>query len=674
MNIATELGPLPESDENARLQRESFKALDRLLSGQNTFVFRHEPIEDFGVDGSLELNIDGHMTNFRAQVQMKSSAHLKATADGYIARQVESANLNHLLNGTCPLYLLWDESTDAFWYLWAQDENRRLSTDNSSWREQKTITLKFREKFTANSFSVLQKRILDSGRLLRKIHDSLARATDGEQVFFRIDVDSLSITDPSMATSVLLASGTAIVAAGFPKQVVELMRLVDPATCSLPRMELTRGYAEYTLGNHWEAISHIRHAMARGDELSSQDNQFLVSLKDASEYHVGLIDSATYESRTRDRIKTLTGVEALHAKQDALYHQCVRSTNLQERSKLAKELRSVTEKISNDAKAMPSSKLNAKLLLLYVEGIEANFAASQKEFTAEIRSKLYPEDVLGILGSLQEARERRQQWGNQATEALREAYDLNHPILIFQALYVSLKIMIGRLFEECLDEISHNRNFVIKPSQETRFQQMLDEAARLNVVNGSVEGRLQLDELKAEFLELQGDLEAAKATALTMHPIASAMGFGPTAQTAKDLIDGDTLLARFKRKYSEDAAADKDVELASNSDEQLARLAGHFYGTLETPVARYEVVLEHLRIIRQMAQERVNCCRYLVMLEDLSKSTIKETAFSELPSRKCQCTKFGYTTVHESLNATSVIVEFKQSYCGTCLDRSPKRD
>jgi len=27
-DIAADLGPLPESDENARLQRESFKALD----------------------------------------------------------------------------------------------------------------------------------------------------------------------------------------------------------------------------------------------------------------------------------------------------------------------------------------------------------------------------------------------------------------------------------------------------------------------------------------------------------------------------------------------------------------------------------------------------------------------------------------------------------------------
>jgi len=106
-DFSTKLGPLPQSDENARLQRESFKALGRLLSGQDSLVFRDERIEDYGVDGSLEVNFGGLMTNFRAQTQMKAATSLAGTAAGYIARSVATANLNHLLNGVCPLYILW---------------------------------------------------------------------------------------------------------------------------------------------------------------------------------------------------------------------------------------------------------------------------------------------------------------------------------------------------------------------------------------------------------------------------------------------------------------------------------------------------------------------------------------------------------------------------------------
>lgn len=52
-----ELGPLPESDENARLQRESFKALQRLLSHRDSLIYRDERVEDFGIDCSLELKV-----------------------------------------------------------------------------------------------------------------------------------------------------------------------------------------------------------------------------------------------------------------------------------------------------------------------------------------------------------------------------------------------------------------------------------------------------------------------------------------------------------------------------------------------------------------------------------------------------------------------------------------
>jgi hypothetical protein len=69
----------------------------------------------------------------------------------------------------------------------------------------------------------------------------------------------------------------------------------------------------------------------------------------------------------------------------------------------------------------------------------------------------------------------------------------------------------------------------------------------------------------------------------------------------------------------------------------------------------------------------VNWCRHLVMLEDLSKSLIQETAFSELFSRMCRCEKFGFTTGHGSVDATNVIADFKQTFCGTCHARDFKQ-
>ena len=121
------------------------------------------------------------MTNFRAQVQMKGSAHVKVTKTDYIPLQVDTAaNLNYLLNGSSPLYILWDAQTNQFWYLWAQEENSRLLRENPAWAQQTSITLEFRKHFTPEVVPWIIERILQEGRQQRVIRDRLARATEGE--------------------------------------------------------------------------------------------------------------------------------------------------------------------------------------------------------------------------------------------------------------------------------------------------------------------------------------------------------------------------------------------------------------------------------------------------------------------------------------------------------------
>jgi hypothetical protein len=148
LHSARDLGPLPISDDNAELQRESIKALNALLKGQDDIIFRDERVDDYGVDGSFELKLRGRMTNFRGQVQMKASGHLEPVKNGSISFSVRTANLNYLLNGTAPIYILYDSGKNEFWYAWAQDESRRLEAENPAWRRQDSITLKFTERFS----------------------------------------------------------------------------------------------------------------------------------------------------------------------------------------------------------------------------------------------------------------------------------------------------------------------------------------------------------------------------------------------------------------------------------------------------------------------------------------------------------------------------------------------
>jgi tetratricopeptide (TPR) repeat protein len=199
-DFENELGPLPESDENARLQRESFKALQRLLSYRDSLIYRDERVEDFGIDCSLELKVGKYVTNFRSQAQVKATARVTMTQEGYVSFSVETANLNLLLNGTCPAYLLWEEASDEFWYTWARDQYTRLSTENPTWQSQKKITLQFRTKLTSDTLSDFEQKILDEGRFNRGLQDLIAL---GEQIATSTALPPIT---PAVQQTVLLLS------------------------------------------------------------------------------------------------------------------------------------------------------------------------------------------------------------------------------------------------------------------------------------------------------------------------------------------------------------------------------------------------------------------------------------------------------------------------------------
>lgn len=200
-----------------------------------------------------------------------------------------------------------------------------------------------------------------------------------------------------------------------------------------------------------------------------------------------------------------------------------------------------------------------------------------------------------------------------------------------------------------------------------------EEAAKLNSSDGAVERRLQLEELQADFLELQGNRAGAKRLAAKTYSEALAMGFGPIAEHAKRLLDDDTILLQWERNVQQLQSEDDDLQRVNNSDEQLSRIATQLLLSAESPPARLEVIIDLLRSYRQIARERMDWCRHLQILEDLTKTSDPKTAFGELPARKCHCSEFRHETEDASTDASAVIAEFKQIFCASCPARAPKR-
>ena len=590
------LGPLPESDQNAILQDRSLKALNALLEPQEVVKFRDERIDDYGVDGSFELRLHGRMTNFRAQVEMKGTGSVEQNKDGRVSLSVRTANLNYLLNGASPIYILFDGDKREFWYVWAQDENRRLQTANSDWKKQETISLRFRERLTLNSLNGIVERVLCEGRMHREVHDSLARATANEPVVVSIEPDSLKVTDPSHARDILLASGPAIVAAGFPQEALQLFRLLDSTIQDLSRVQLTAGYAQYILGKYYNALGHIRQSIARKQELSDRDRNFLLTLKDACEFHVGIIDSATYQTRMNEHGMSLTGLEALEAGQDAAYHQYLRERDCVKRAWLADRVRRITNEILSHTEATDSIRLGARLILIYVEGTEANLAVTSELLSVRVRATMFGGQPHDILTDYRRARSRVTEWEAASERALKEAQELGHPILVAEAFLIGLSGRIGKLMDHRLEAICTNAQFQVSDQTTSRIRRDIETALALTDRNGTVETRLRIKRFRADFLEIIGDLTAAKEVAAEVYPEAEAMGFINIAERTRELLEDRTLLMQFEKDVKRMENADQDIEFAAYSDVELEKFARGVTEIVGSPPARPEVVRQYCEL------------------------------------------------------------------------------
>ncbi|MGO8733303.1 MAG: DUF4365 domain-containing protein [Terriglobia bacterium] len=668
---AADLGPLPKSDENAELQRTSIKALQALLLATDCIVFRDERIEDYGVDGSFELKVAGFMTNFRAQVQLKGTKSIDPNQDGSMSLPVEPKNLNYLLNGPIPIYVLFDAKRNEFWYVWAQEENRRLESADRKWKQQTRVNLRFTKRLTADALSQVRDQILHVGRSLRQINDSIARSTTSERVVFQIDPASLETTDPSKARIILMANGPTIVASGYPRKALQLLALVDTQTGNMPRIQLIAGYAEYTLGKYYNSLGHLRQAMARSQELSGRDRAFVNRLRDACELKLGIIDTETYQRRAEERTRALTGVESLEAQLEIYQHQCLTARNPDVRPTLASKVREVTQQILNHPDATEPAKLAASLAHLYIQGTEANMEVTNQKGLSRMRASMFPNQGQPMAGRYGFAIHHWSDWEKWSDAALKKAYALGHPILIGEAHAVVLAVYLNRLLSQRVEALFYDKPFRVASDTASKVLAGIESALAVYNLSGAVEGRLRVNVLNMDFLEIEGDLAGAKKLAKQIYPEAEAMCFASFAERAKETLEDRSLLMRIERDVKQLKLTDKDISMACMSDGDVKRFAQDILLSCRLPESRLGVVEECCKSLRVVAQERCNWCRHLDVWEEKPAEPDPATAFTHLPNQRCICEKFGHETRIITTDLRGLIGAFKQMYCTNCKDRVP---
>jgi hypothetical protein len=666
------LGPLPKGDRADDLQQQSLTAF-RAAVPVDRFLFRDERVDDKGVDVSLELKANGCFTNIRTQVQLKSTDRASTNADGSVSLQVDVSNLNYMLNGPSPLYLLWIAPTNELRYAWAQDEARRLHEQSPDWDQQGKVTLRFSAFVTRAAWDDVYARVLREGQLQRQVHDRLAQATTAERIVIRIDPKTLATTDSDQAYQVLSTSGLAVVAAGYAGHVLSQAQLLTPTQMSEPRIQLVCGYAAATLGDYFAARGHLGRATAGRPQLTQLDGFFLDSLLLTCDFHVGRIGADEFRER-RLRIEAdAPPAIAMQVRLDRLRRDHLAERDDSHRSAVAAELRREVACITADPDATASMKLEAQIVQLYAEGGDLNldFIRTMCRFQMRAGMGREPATPRGLAAYARNSEEYARLDG-VAIACVREATRLQHPLLLAEAFVTRAVIHISRVVDMRFWVASGGGTPSETPEAVFReLHHQIEQAASLFKQAECTEGEVRATLLLADWLEINGQAAQAREYAQRVEGLARGLGYARHVQQVEEHLSGQTDFRRLMSLLTD--RPDLDTQLASSSDEEIRRFAADCAAAMELPPIRLPVVERECFSMRAVAQEQLCWCRHLEMEQDLRHTWSRATSYLTDPERECVCRKLGHRTRLLTLNWEALIEGFKRTYCTGCVDRSPRQ-
>ncbi len=670
------LGPLPKADRNAELQQRSIAAFQSSIPSDR-FLFRDERSDDAGVDGSLELKAYGRYTNLRSQVQLKSTDSTVTNDDGSISVQVKVSNLNYLLNGPSPIYVLYIAHREELRFAWARDERKRLDESNPDWLGQETIAIKFYSSLTPEALEYIYQRISQEAQFQRKINNTLDIASSTEPIVVSIDPETLDITDPEEAKRILISSGTAIVSAGYVDQVKNLIRVLNSSDAQLPRILLVNAHAEYNQGRYKTADALLSEAALRLDELSAEDQLFLETLQDGCNYQTGQISISEFSQRLTERTQNDNSSFSLSNRLDQLRYTLFLERDFPRRIPVFEELKLLVNEITNSPDRADALKIHARICWAEAEGyqITLNFL----QIAAEMRVKFasgsvnwqevfQAEETMGILSAKFTA------WDRDTIKVIQDATSVGNPFLVANALVIRGNVYFLSLTTQKMSSRLYNIPFILSKPLVDDLIKSAEQASQIFKQSKNLEAELRANVLMADLYELIGNQTEAQKIARAILPKAKVMGYANSVLRAEEHLSGQSPQNKMEEAFRPRTEIEKARYMAQMSDEELKQNAAQTLRTFGLPEERLPIMEREYSYRRDIAREKLDGCRHIELLEDKQHQASPITHYRTDPLRFCRCRFHGYFTNIGYPDGRRVIAAFKKSYCEECIDKNPLKE
>lgn len=663
-----QLGPLPQSAPEHELERIGLQAFQGFLSDHPYLIPRDERLVDYGVDLSLEVVSDGRPTNCRAQAQLKSSTSPKYNQDGSTSVSITVANLNYLLNGRSPIYILYIKDTEEFRYAWAQDEAQRLG---DRWREQSYVTLRLADKMEPSTLGLIRDRILREGRLRRQIDESLTRNALTRQIDIRIDIDSGDITDSKQAYKSLTDQGLQAVALGMPDKVLEAARLIDKEDRKDPRVPLVSAYAYYSMGRYHDAMAQLAQLSTTSMQLEEDDLLLANYILSACARHMGQTTAAEYQKEIETLGRSATGDMAADLELEDMRMRAITAGLAREGIPLLDQLIAKARKIVDDPSTSSPRRIHTHLTMLDATSLRLTADWLQLLMLMKIRSRVGLDEYGTLAPAIRTHIEAVVAWVNEVSSVVNEAVKAGHMLFVAEGLRIRAQGLIWQARQQKMLDMAHGETYTAPSELVGQLRQDCEKAARAFQQIDILEGELRARLLMADVHDLVDDFEAAKEIALEVAPLAKAWSCAGVEAHAAEYLGNRSAHSEFVDSMRLRTRHEKDREYRKHSDEMIRRFASDTITALGLPQDRLGNIKKDYLAERDFSNERLLWCQHLFVIQDLRHTLDKSTFYTVDPDRGCYCKRFSYRTLIVNPDHKVVLDAFKAARCRECSFREP---
>lgn len=620
---------LPSTNHNEELESISENAL-RPLFDISRFHFCTQDRRDKGVDLTYEIKKSDNHTGFRFVIQLKATESIQPNkSDGSFSLQLDTSNINYLLNHNAPaFYIFYSSATNIFYYESVTDILKFLQVKNGDWGKQTSHSYRFSKQLLPTGINEMYDAALNHGILSRNLKEKSVLIASSAHPEDRISLkNGVEMTDDQSIRNLIEVLGFELINDGKWGEVLFMHNKATGHVSTTALYNLVLGICNYYAGLRWDALSFLIRSRGLRAELREEMQNLLDYFESTVKYDIGLLTTEEFDERMKNLEES--SLVGLYIKMEKAKENYINSLGEVKGEQYSQFVKNMNEVIF-DPKANQNIQLTAKCEMILFEGFKNNM-----DYIKEVsRLKAFGADWGSDQIRLHAARHFVQvhsTWKQKVIAIRKEATESKNQFAYFTALTNEAKVSYQFDVNTSMITIGLELPAQVNPETPDRtdfynyLKGILGQSGNYFSEIGHVENTLAAYFTLYELYHYTGEREKADKIMIELENVANKYDLDGHINKLANLKNGGTTHERFKNWISEifgNVEADKkehdkmiaEMTAMDEAEKQIIDKAGTDLviinlfpiGYFMFPLAQKERVFDILQIQNAEAKESFN--------------------------------------------------------------------